>query len=277
MRMSGRLDRFRRSVAARTGFAAVALIVAAATGCSPDDDEGSGLPQGGPSSQAAPDLSDADLWLSFDEDEVGYDGSTAFPDAAEGSSVGRVVTADGGSVELVPGANGSGSAVAFPARCAAATGCPRAMVEVLYNLALDPAERDFEYGASVWLAPDQTTSGSNIVQQGRFGTEGGQWKLQVDNDEGQPSCVVRGAEPGAEPLVVRSKISISDSAWHRVVCRRDADGLSIEVDGEVAEKDGHTGSVSSEWPIRVGAPGVNEGDDQFHGQVDDVYLRIGPT
>jgi hypothetical protein len=34
--------------------------------------------------------------------------------------------------------------------------------------------------------------------------------------------------------------------------------------------------VTSQWPVRVGAPGVGEGDDQFHGRIDDVFLLIDP-
>ena len=99
------------------------------------------------------------------------------------------------------------------------------MVEVLPDPALNPGEGDFEYGAAVWLSPEQTTTGSNIVQKGRFGTAGGLWKLQVDTDAGEPSCVVRS---GTDELIVRSSVSIADSAWHFVVCRRDKEGLSIQ-------------------------------------------------
>jgi hypothetical protein len=255
---------------ARTAAAALTLA-GALGGCGADDAE---EPADGPSS-SGPELSHADLWLSFDQ-AVGTAGSPSFPDAAGGSSVGRVVSAFDGAVDVVSGPDGRGSAIAFPEACAAPTGCPRAMIEVAPAAALEPAEHDFEYGATVWQAPDQTAIGSNIMQKGRFGTEGGQWKLQVDGVRGEPSCVVRGDDPGAQPLVVQSKVSISDSRWHVVVCRRDADGISIEVDGETEAKDGQTGSVANEWPIRIGAPGVGEGDDQFHGRVDDVFLFIDP-
>ncbi len=271
MRGAGRRAAGRWSRAG-VGLATIVLVLAASS-CGPGDDEDDGPVRTG---RPGPDLSQADLWLSFDDDET-PDGTPGFEDAAGGLSVGLVVTADGGEVEQVPGANGSGFAVAFPAKCTDTTGCPRAMVEVMSDPSLDPGDRPFEYGATVWLAPDQTTSGSNIVQKGRFGTDGGQWKLQVDSDDGHPSCVVRGDSAGAEPVVIRSKTSIADSAWHRVTCLRDHDGLSIEVDGgDPQEKDAQIGSVISEWPLRVGAPGVGEGDDQFHGRIDDVFLLIDP-
>lgn len=254
----------------------VAAIVLAGTtsGCSPDRGQDARLPGPEPTSRSGPDLSDAQLWLSFDDEAVGYDGATEYPDALDGRFAGRVVTANGGGVERVPGLGGSGDAVAFPAKCTAPTGCPRAMVEVLPSPALNPGEADFEYGAAVWLAPDQTSTGSNIVQKGRFATAGGLWKLQVDDGAGKPSCVVRS---GTVELVVRSSVSISDSAWHLVVCRRDEIGLSIRVDETVDREPGRTGSVSSEWPIRIGSPGINDDDDQFHGRVDDVFLRIDPA
>jgi hypothetical protein len=258
--------------AARLLAAAVVLLTAG--GC------GGGADEGGPTAAPAPpaatglDLEDSDLWLSFDDDSLDQDGSTAFLDAAQGLSIGRVVVSAGGDAQRVFGPRGRGQAVAFPGSCDEQTECPRAMVEVSHAAEIDPGARDFEYGATVWLAAEETTSGSNIVQKGRFGTEGGQWKLQVDGDDGRPTCVIRSDAPGAVPVVVRSKASIADSAWHRVVCRRYGFGVSIEVDGDERRKHGETGSVANDAPIRVGAPGVGEEDDQFHGRIDDVYLLM---
>ncbi|WP_457205715.1 LamG-like jellyroll fold domain-containing protein [Nocardioides sp. P5_C9_2] len=216
----------------------------------------------------------ADLWLPFEDQTVSFGGDTEYPDANGRSHVGRVESANDGTVEVVPGADDRGDAVAFPGACTEAQGCPRAMVEVTSAEDLNPGERDFAYGAAVWLAPDQTTTGSNVVQKGRFATEGGLWKLQVDSAEGQPSCVVRTAEG---LVTVRSTVSIADSRWHRVECRRDRTGVSIRVDDTVEGVDGGTGSVDNEWPIRIGSPGVGDHDDQFHGRVDDVFLTIAPA
>lgn len=272
MRGAGRVVHGGRPRPARVALAAL-LLVGAAGGCASDTGQDARLPRPESRTQSAPDLSDADLWLSFERTTVDYDGSKAYPDALGGPFAGRVVTANGGRVEEVSGADGRGTAVAFPATCTAPGGCPSAMVEILPSPALNPGDDDFEYGASVWLSSDQTTTGSNIMQKGRFGSAGGQWKLQVDNLAGEPSCVLRS---GDDQLIARSSVSIADSAWHHVVCRRDQDGLSIRVDDTVDRVDGRTGSVSNQWPVRVGSPGVGDDDDHFHGRVDDVYLRIDP-
>jgi hypothetical protein len=250
------------------GVLLVVGMVVTAGGCG---DEGEPETRTAPTSDQGPDPADTDLWLSFDSDTVGAEGESEYPDESGGGATGRVVTANGGGVEEVEAADGRGLAVAFPAACTDATGCPRAMVEVAADPSLDPGEAPFSYGASVWLSPDQTAAGSNIVQQGRFGSSGGQWKLQVDGEEGFPSCVVRS---GPDVVTVRSTVSVADREWHRVVCRRSPDAVSIEVDGTVEEEAGETGSVTSELPIRIGSPGVADSDDQFHGSLDDVFLVI---
>ena len=251
-----------------------AALIAAVTGCSsaspavdarlPD----AKAPAGGKG------LSDATFWLSFELDTIDYDGAPAYPDELEGPYDGRVVTAGGGTVTEVPGADGSARAIEFPPRCEGSPACPHVILEIPPDPALDPGEADFEYGASVWLAPDQTTSGSNIVQKGRFATAGGLWKLQVDSDEGHASCVVRSE---STLVSVRSSVSIADSSWHRVVCRRQGDEVSIAVDDTVDHVTADLGPVASRWPVRIGGPGVGPDDDQFHGRVDDVFLWVDPA
>ena len=255
------------------GYLAMALLAAVGTtGCS-SAGAGQDVPLPASPSVSGPDLSGATMWLAFEDESVDFDGAAMFPDALGGPFEGRVVSSGGGSVERTAGPADRGRAVSFPARCGATSGCPRAILEVAPDSALDPGESDFEFGASVWLAPDQTTRGSNIVQKGRFAAGDGLWKLQVDSDEGEPSCVIRS---GSDLLTVRSRVSIADGSWHSVRCLRDRDGVTIQVDGTADREAGGAGSVSNTWPVRIGGPGVGERDDQFHGRIDDVYLRIAP-
>lgn len=244
---------------------AVLVLGAGACGGSGGGGSGGGGPVASPGSGTGPGTGSAETEAGAPQLTLSFDG--------EGDVRSAVLSRNGGAVEMVPGAPGSGLAAAFPERCVAAAGCPRALVEIAPDPALAPGTGPFAYGASVWLAADQTTSGSNIVQQGRFGSPGGQWKLQVDDAAGRPSCVVR---TSAGDAWVRSTTSVADGAWHRVVCRRDADGLSIEVDGTVHRSRRTTGAVGASAPIRVGSPGVGDDDDQFHGRVDDVFLHVAP-
>lgn len=254
-----------------TTIPALAVLALLAAGCGAD-----GTPPGERASvppAAAPsiDTSGAELWLSFDDEQAGFDGSPEYGDAQGGLIAGQVVTANGGEVRVVAGAAGRGDALEFPDVCDDSSGCPRAMVEVPADPALDPGDRAFSYGASVRLPADRTAIGSNIVQSGRYGSDGDQWKLQVDGEEGLPSCILRSGE---EIVKIRSETSVADDAWHRVVCRRDADGVSIEVDGDVHRKAAATGTVHTGLPVRIGSPGVGDHDDQFHGTIDDVVIDV---
>ncbi len=267
--------RRRRPLRPWAALAAVGLVLTVVvSGCTGSEPVAGPPPdEAGPTPQSDSEFSDADLWLSFEDPSLTNDGETEYPDALGGAFGALVVTANDGDVEVIQGVDGAGDAVAFPEKCTAPQGCPRAMLEISPHPALNPGESAFEYGAAVWLAPDQATTGSNILQKGRFATEGGLWKLQVDTEDGLPSCVVRSGE---DLVTVRAKVSIADSSWHRVVCRRDAKGVSIGVDGTVRRVGGSTGSVNNDWPIRVGSPGVGDKDDQFHGRIDDVYLKVDP-
>ena len=266
-----------RSRPRRSWFGGTALALALAAGvggCGDSEARVEPRPVEESSTSAAdPALSDAALWLSFEDAALNGDGETEYPDALGGAFAGLVVTANDGGVEVVTGVGNAGDALAFPEKCTAPEGCPRAMLEISPHPALSPGESDFEFGAAVWLAPDQATTGSNIMQKGRFATEGGLWKLQVDNEKGLPGCVFRSGE---DLVKVRSTVSIADSEWHRVECRRDSTGVSISVDDAVDRVDETTGSVKNDWPIRIGSPGVGDLDDQFHGRLDDVFLKIDP-
>ena len=235
------------------------LAVAGCAGEPPEDVDASTPTSPAPSTSA----------FTFTFDQASFSDGR-FTDASASARVGAAEAA-GGEVVLVAGGDG-GEAVRFPPPCVARQGCPRAMVVVPHADDLNPGTTDFTFGATVRLAPEETTTGSNIVQKGRFGTEGGQWKLQVDTADGRPSCVVRGDQ---QLVVVRSSVSIADDRWHQVSCTRDAAGVEIAVDGQVTREEGAVGVVSSEADVRIGSSGLAQEDDQFHGALDDVFLRIG--
>lgn len=155
--------------------------------------------------------------------------------------------------------------------------CPKAVLAVEASENLDPGDRDFSYGALLHLEPWQTSTGSNIVQKGFSRGGGGQWKLQVDREDGRPTCVVVGS--GSTTITrALSRESVSDGSWHQVTCVREGDELSVLVDGAV------TGtstlppgtSVDNDFPVRIGAKNDHARDnDQFYGALArvDVELR----
>ena len=175
----------------------------------------------------------------------------------------------GGPVTAV--AHDAGRALRFPAGC-----CPRAILEAASDPALNPGRAAFGYGASVRLTAAETSPGANVLQKGYFTSPGGQWKLQVDGYAGRPSCVLVGAGTRTGHLVAARR-SVADGRWHRLACRRTADRLSISVDGavEATRAIPMDLTVANDVPLRIGGKGTGGANDQFHGELDDVFLTVG--
>jgi hypothetical protein len=184
-----------------------------------------------------------------------------------------VIAAHGGSVRSV--VHGSGSALAFPPKCAIKTSCPHVALQAPTTADLNPGTRNLAYGADVLLAPDQTSKGQNIVQKG-YSKTSSQWKLQIDGVAGNPSCVlVDDKKPTIR--IARSAVTAADGRWHAVECRRTGISLTVFVDGiprgsaTVPVKL----SVTNRRPLSIGAKGAFDDNDQFNGALDNVWVQIG--
>jgi hypothetical protein len=191
-------------------------------------------------------------------------------------AVGGVLTVNRGAIQRVPDESG-GVALRFPAPCRGPGGnCPRAIVDVPHSPGLNPGDRSFSFGAMVLLQPDETADGSNVMQKGRFRTPGVQWKLQIDGIAGRPSCVFRGGPGRRGPSVtVTSPVSVATGSWHRVRCVMTADRAAVAVDGlTTSAPAASVRALSNTAPVRLGGPALGVGADQYHGRLDDVFLRI---
>jgi Concanavalin A-like lectin/glucanases superfamily len=221
--------------------------------------------------------------MSLDFEQVAVEplgaGAAIRPATADGPG-GEVELAGAGQqpLRLVPGRDNRGHGVAFPAPCPPSPKptCPKAIIEVANDPALDPGREDYEWGASILLEADQTSDGSNIVQKG-FSTGGGsQWKLQVDHVQGHPSCTVVG-QGDAKIFAVFADVTVADGTWHDVSCRRAGAELVISVDG--AERAStvlpEDLDIVPEGPVRIGGKNLKPNNDQFFGTLDDVYVAAG--
>ncbi|GAB1643783.1 LamG-like jellyroll fold domain-containing protein [Krasilnikovia sp. MM14-A1259] len=185
----------------------------------------------------------------------------------------RALGQNGGLLTLVP--QGTGLAVAFPQRCQLPRerDCPRAILEGDRDDELNPGTRPMRYGASILMTRADLADGANVVQKGYSVGGVSQFKLQVDHEQGHPSCVM-----ASQTHIYRAEpaLDVADGTWHHLMCVRSAESLAIVVDGtERAAVDvPHTLSIANAEPLRVGGKGPNKGNDQYAGQIDDVFLEI---
>jgi hypothetical protein len=187
----------------------------------------------------------------------------------------RPVAQNGGALRLVP--QGQGLAVAYPDRCrlARARDCPRVILEGLRDDSLNPGTRRLRYGASVRLSHADLADGANVLQKGYSVGGMGQFKLQVDHRMGHPSCVI--ATGQRRIYRVEPWFDVADGRWHSLACARVRDRLTLSVDGvERASARIPAGlSIANPEPLRLGGKGLSNGNDQFAGELDNVFIVIG--
>ncbi|MEU4243882.1 LamG domain-containing protein [Actinoplanes sp. NPDC026619] len=117
--------------------------------------------------------------------------------------------------------------------------------------------------------------GANVLQKGYSVGGVSQFKLQVDHRRGHPSCVIVGRLGGiyrAEPW-----LDVADGRWHTLACTRAAGRLTLSVDGEDRAwvRVPPPLAIANAEPLRIGGKGPAQGNDQFAGQIDNVFVEIG--
>jgi hypothetical protein len=187
----------------------------------------------------------------------------------------RPLGQNGGTLSLVP--QGDGLAVEYPQRCTLPRerDCPRAILEGERDDALNPGTRPLTYGASVLMTHADLSDGANVFQKGYSVGKVSEFKLQVDHEQGHPSCVVTG--DGSRIYRAEPKLDVADGAWHALTCTRTASHLTISVDGveRASVRVPPTLSIANAQPLRVGGKGPSKGNDQYAGRIDNVFLSIG--
>jgi hypothetical protein len=185
----------------------------------------------------------------------------------------RPLGQNGGTLSLVP--QGNGLAVKYPARCTLPREqrCPRAILEGSREDVLNPGTRPMRYGASIKMTHRDLADGANVFQKGYSVGAVSQFKLQVDHRQGHPSCVI-----ASRTRIYRAEpdMDVADGRWHNVMCARTRDRLTMIVDGAERARVSLPPnlSIANAEPLRVGGKGAGKGNDQFSGQIDNVYLTI---
>ncbi len=150
---------------------------------------------------------------------------------------------------------------------------PEHTVVVPDNSRLDPGSGNF----AVELRLRTVGKGGNIVQKGQARTDGGFWKVELN--DGEPTCVFRGAD-GTTNAVRAREASIADGVWHTIRCKQSYGAVDLWVDGgHIGRNQGQTGHISNGHPLSIGGKQrcdqENVGCDYFSGTVDWIRITKG--
>lgn len=227
-----------------------------------------GAAVGGQTSVASRSASADRLRFTFDRGESMKPGTRVFDASGHGNNGTVRVSGNGRLTVLKRGLNGR--SVRYPGACKT---CGRAIITVPSRPILNPAGRAFSFGASVRLNPKRAPAqrDPNIVMKGS--TLKGKWKLHLL--EAKPRCVFAGAQ---NEVILTSLTPIDDGKWHRVVCVRNGPIHRLWVDGKLKaqSKTIRSGKIINKYPVKVGGRAVGRAgrNDQFHGDIDNVFLHI---
>lgn len=214
--------------------------------------------------------------LDFDGGlQVDPAGNRYFGDGTGGGHVAYLRGGSAGEVKAVP--HDRGLAGQFPGPCVPSpkNPCAEAMLELTGAGDLSPETRDFAFGADVLVATGEATKGADVVRKGHASGTGdtGQWRLQFE-EVGRASCAVTG-KGKTEIHVVMAPVALDDSTWHRVLCTRSSDRLTIQVDETTRVTIAIPADLIVESPESVMVGGAR--GDRFFGAVDNVFYRVaGP-
>ena len=219
-------------------------------------------------------------WVAYDFDQhpVGTAGANRqFPDTSGHGNDGLVRVLPPGLITVMA-RSGHGNAIKFPDPCTPTpeSSCPRAIVQTADPSDLNARDRDFTYGVEVLVQPSEAMPGATIVQKGRAGRrDSSQWKLQLETG-GRVSCVVVVQGSGAAYRAL-STVSVADGGWHRVRCTRRGAELTIEVDGSQPVRAALPPGLvfENDAPLRLGGNSNAVDNDQYSGELDNVFFRLG--
>lgn len=206
--------------------------------------------------------------FTFDNDESLRKG-TRVKDVTGHGNYGVVKVTGGGHLTREPGIAGRGAG--YPGRCPK---CGRALIEISDSKGLDPRRRPFRFGTAVKVTDRQAKAGKdpNLVQKGLLSQPGGQWKLELIG--ARPRCVIVGSRGGVNII---ASAPIDDAKWHQLECRRKGQTVTLWIDGVLRGTTvGKIGRIVNNAPVRIGGKAVGSAsdNDQYHGDLDSVFLRV---
>jgi Concanavalin A-like lectin/glucanases superfamily len=141
------------------------------------------------------------------------------------------------------------------------------VVRVPADPALDPGNATLKVAVSVKTTSLPKTGDFDIIRKGAHGTGPG-YKVEIQRT-GQASCGFGGTSGTGEII---AGPSVSDGSWHTLQCVKSSSAIKLIVDGAVFSRSVKVGSISSTFPVILGA---TPGNDFYKGSEDEAKITIG--
>jgi concanavalin A-like lectin/glucanase superfamily protein len=149
------------------------------------------------------------------------------------------------------GFNGTSSYVSVPNRSSLNPGSAKVTVQIAVLFTTIPPQ-DYD-----------------LIRKGLASTAGGDYKIEIVHS-GQALCLFGGSKNDVQ-LIGGPKLN--DGRWHRISCLRDANKVSLSVDGVVRKSvTKPVGTIANTSSLYIGA---KPGSDWHNGRLDDAKIIVG--
>ncbi len=145
------------------------------------------------------------------------------------------------------------------------------------DASLDPGSADFTMTVTVITDTPAGGKDYDLVRKGLSGTNGGEYKLEIINVNGQARALCLVKDSNKVVASIRGTTSLDDGKAHTLTCTKTSTGVTLNSgSGAVRTKRvTRLGSISNSAALVIGAKTPSGGDDFFSGKMTDLALTSG--
>ena len=149
---------------------------------------------------------------------------------------------------------------------------PESVVTVPDAASLNPGSADISFTAHVnFVTHPVATSDYGVMRKGPGNTQ--HYKMELKPNATRTRTRARCSFRGSSGRTTITKGPNLINEWHTVTCFKTSNQIGVTVDGATFTKSITIGSITNSSPVTIGRN--EDGDDQYHGNMDELSITIG--
>ena len=149
---------------------------------------------------------------------------------------------------------------------------PESVVTVPDAASLNPGSADISFTAHVnFVTAPAATSDYGVMRKGPGSTQ--HYKMELKPNATKTRTRARCSFSGSSGRTTITKGPDLINGWHTLTCFKNNNQIGLTVDGNTFTKTITIGSITNSNPVTIGRN--EDGDDQYHGSMDELSITIG--
>jgi hypothetical protein len=149
---------------------------------------------------------------------------------------------------------------------------PESTVTVPDAASLNPGSANISFTAHVnFVTHPVATSDYGVMRKGPGNTQ--HYKMELKPNSTRTRTRARCSFRGSSGRTTITKGPNLINGWHTITCFKTSSQIGVTVDGNTFTKSIRIGSITNSSPVTIGRN--EDGDDQYHGNMDELSISIG--